>query len=182
METSLGSKRFLRFYLLCGTGAGLLTAIILFNVPTVVVGASGAILGVIVAFGVMFPNRIVYLYFLFPIKVKYLVMILIAVDLLAAYTGSRDGVAHWTHLGGALIGFLYMKTGWKMTAFRNKVFNLKRKIREHKQQKSQENSDRMMEEVDKILDKISKVGYNNLSDKEKRILENASDRLSRKKD
>jgi len=111
VEASLGSKRFLKFYLICGTGAGIITVII-FNIlgsVITVIGASGAVLGVLVAFAVMNPNRIVLLYFLFPIKVKYLVMIMVAIDLLAAWSGGGGGgVAHFTHLGGALIGFVYM--------------------------------------------------------------------------
>jgi len=182
IETSMGSKRFLKFYLICGTGAGIITVLTCFSLPIFVVGASGAVLGVLVAFAVMFPNRVVLMYFLFPIKVKYLVLIFIGIDLLAAYSGSNDGVAHWTHLGGAIIGFVYMKSGWKVTSIRNKLFNFKRERKFRKQQKEHETNEKMMMEVDKVLDKISKVGYDKLSDKEKKILERASDRLSRRKD
>lgn len=183
VEMALGSKRFLRFYLLCGTGAGLITAIAFFSVPMLVIGASGAILGVLVAFALMFPNRVVYLYFLLPIKVKYLVMIIIGLDLLASISsGIGSGVAHLTHLGGALIGFLYMKPIWKMGFLRNKYKGLKAERRFKKEQKQQESTDKLMEEVDQILDKISRVGYENLTDKEKKILERASDTLSRRKE
>ncbi len=183
VEMALGSKRFLRFYLLCGTGAGLITAIVFFNVPMLVIGASGAILGVLVAFAIMFPNRVVYVYFLLPIKVKYLVMIMIGLDLLASISsGAGSGVAHLTHLSGALIGFLYMKPIWRLGFLGNKYKGLKAEKRFRKEQKKQESTDKLMEEVDQILDKISKVGYENLSDKEKKILERASDTLSRRKD
>jgi rhomboid family protein len=184
VEVTLGSKRFLRFYLLCGTGAGIITVII-YNVlgySTLVIGASGATLGVLVAFAVMAPNRIVYLYFLFPIKVKYMVMIFIGITLLSAYSGSRDGVAHFTHLGGALIGFLYMKSNWRFSSFTSKFRGLKSGRRFKKQMKEQQSTDKLMEEVDQILDKISRNGYENLSEKEKKLLERASDALSRRKD
>jgi len=183
VEVTLGGKRFLRFYLLCGTGAGLITAIAFFSVPMVVIGASGAILGVLVAFAVMFPNRIVYLYFMFPIKVKYLVMIFIGLDLLASLSGGRgSGIAHLTHLAGALIGFLYMKSDWRMVSFKSKFRGFKSGRKFKKQMKEQQSTDKLMEEVDQILDKISRNGYENLSEKEKKLLERASDALSRRKD
>ncbi len=185
VEASLGSKRFLRFYLLCGTGAGILTVIIfnIFGSTITVLGASGAVIGVLVAFAVIDPNRVVLLYFLFPIKVKYLVMILVGMDLLAAWSGGHgSGVAHFTHLGGALIGFLYMKSDWRLLRFKRKITNIKSDIRYKKERKNQETTEKLMEEVDQILDKISRVGYENLSEKEKKILERASDALSRRKE
>jgi membrane associated rhomboid family serine protease len=183
VEMTLSSRRFLKFYLICGTGAGIITVLTMFSVPMLVIGASGAVLGVLVAFAVMFPNRVVYLYFLFPIKVKYLVMILIAIDLLAAWSGGGgDGVAHFTHLGGALIGFIYMKPDWKIFSLGRKVRGLRDNLKYKQQKKRQQNNDRLMEEVDQILDKISEVGYENLSEREKKILKNASNKLSQRKD
>ena len=183
VEQTLGSKRFLWFYLLCGTGAGIITVMTCFSLPILVIGASGAVLGVLVAFAVMFPNREVLVYFLFPIKVKYLVMIFVALDLLAAWnTGAGGGVAHFTHLGGALIGFLYMKSNWRLSSLFGRFFRIKHERTFRKKQKEVQSRDRMMEEVDEILDKISKYGYDKLSDKEKKILERASDTLSKRKD
>ncbi|MBD3216820.1 MAG: rhomboid family intramembrane serine protease [candidate division Zixibacteria bacterium] len=182
VEMTLGSRRFLKFYLLCGTGAGIITVMALFSVPTLVVGASGAIYGVMVAFAIMNPNRLVYLWFLIPIKVKYLVLILVGMDLLYTLSGGGGGVAYITHLGGALIGFLYMKSNWRMGALKSKITRLKSDLKYKKEKKQQESTDRLMEEVDEILDKISKVGYENLTEKEKKILERASDALSRRKD
>lgn len=182
VEQTLGSRRFLRFYLICGTGAGLITVLTMFSVPIHVIGASGAVLGVLVAFAVMFPNRVVYLYFLFPIKVKYLVMVLVAIDLLAAWSGGGGNVAHLTHLGGALIGFFYMKSDLRFFSLGRKVRGLRDNLKSRKQKKERESNDRMMEEVDQILDKISEVGYENLSEREKKILKNASNKLSQRKD
>jgi membrane associated rhomboid family serine protease len=182
VEATLGSRRFLWFYLLCGTGAGIITVMALFSVNTIVIGASGAIYGVMIAFAVMYPNRQVLLYFLFPIKVKYLVMAMVGLDLLYTVSGAGGGVAYVTHVGGALIGFLYMKADWHFINIRSKFTRMKSDLRYKKDKKEQESTDRLMEEVDQILDKISKVGYENLSDKEKKILERASDALSRRKD
>ena len=73
-----------------------------------VVGASGIVFGVLLAYGVTWPNRIVYLYFLFPIKVKNLVIIFGAIELWASVSGADAGVAHLAHLGGMLFGGIYL--------------------------------------------------------------------------
>ncbi|MEZ5014109.1 MAG: rhomboid family intramembrane serine protease [Chitinophagales bacterium] len=78
------------------------------NVPTV--GASGAIFGILVAFGMLFPNTLIYVYFLFPIKAKFFVIIYIAIEVYYGFINSPgDNVAHFAHLGGALFGFLLVK-------------------------------------------------------------------------
>lgn len=77
------------------------------NIP--VVGASGAVFGVLLAFGMMFPNMYIYLYFFIPLKAKYFVMIYGAFELYAGVTGTQSGVAHFAHLGGMLFGFLLIK-------------------------------------------------------------------------
>ncbi len=74
-----------------------------------VLGASGAIFGLLVAFGVMFPNSLIYLYFFVPIKAKWFVIGYIALELYMGVTGSEVGVAHFAHLGGALVGYLLMR-------------------------------------------------------------------------
>ncbi|MFI5171489.1 MAG: rhomboid family intramembrane serine protease [Chitinophagales bacterium] len=76
--------------------------------PTI--GASGAVYGILVAFGMLFPNTMIFIYFLFPIKAKYLVIILIGVELFLGFQANpTDNVAHFAHLGGALFGFLLIK-------------------------------------------------------------------------
>lgn len=78
------------------------------NVATV--GASGAVYGILIAFGYLFPNSLIFLYFLFPLKAKYFVGILIVLELISGIQNSAgDNVAHFAHLGGALFGFLLLK-------------------------------------------------------------------------
>jgi len=74
-----------------------------------IVGASGAIFGVLVAFGLLFPNTYLYIYFLFPVKAKYFVIFYAGFELYAGFTGAQDGIAHFAHIGGALVGFLLVK-------------------------------------------------------------------------
>ena len=108
LENYWGSKRFLFYFLFCGIGAGICTVLFTPYQFIPVIGASGAIYGILLAFGWLFPNRLIYIYFLFPIPAKYFVIIFGLIELFASMEGTRGGVAHLTHLGGLLFGLLYM--------------------------------------------------------------------------
>lgn len=120
LENRWGPKRFLFFYLVCGVGAAILHLVIQYlsgeGVP--VLGASGAVMGVVVAFGYLFPNTTLFLFPLpVPIKAKWLVLGYVFIDLFSGVSGRATGVAHFAHLGGALTGFIlvliWQKTGRK---------------------------------------------------------------------
>ncbi len=81
------------------------------NAPNVI-GASGAVFGILLAFGMMFPNSLIYLYFAIPIKAKYFVMLYGAIELYMGFSGSQSNVAHFAHLGGMIFGFFLIKY-WK---------------------------------------------------------------------
>ena len=103
VERMWGPRRFLFFYLVCGLGSLLLHITIGGN--SAVVGASGAIAGVLLAFAYLFPNaKIMLLIPPIPIKAKYLVAMLLAFDLYMGITNSNTGIAHFAHIGGALAG------------------------------------------------------------------------------
>ena len=104
LENYWGSRRFLFYYLVCGIGAGLCNLI----VPgwTITVGASGAVYGILLAFGMMFPNERIYLYFIMPIKAKWFVIGYAAIELLDGLFMTSDGIAHFAHLGGMLVGLI----------------------------------------------------------------------------
>lgn len=111
LERDWGTRRFLKYYFYCGIAAGvcvLVVNILLGYWGTITLGASGAIFGVLVAFGVMYPNQTVLMNFLFPIKAKYLVMIYVGIELLVTF-GPNTGVSTIAHLGGAAFGFVYLK-------------------------------------------------------------------------
>ena len=104
---------------------------------------------------------------------------LIGVELLS--TGdTNSGVAHFAHLGGALFGYLYLKQNlrWKLKKW--SLSNLVGRLKEEKDNRKRETDRKMMEEVDAVLDKINKVGFDNLTKEEKKILDKASDKLSDK--
>lgn len=217
LENLWGSKRFLLFYMVCGIGAGLCQELVqyiqystsLANYSTVnlggqivtmdtylnmmtTVGASGAIYGLLLAFGMMFPNSMIYFYFLIPIKAKWFVIGYAVIELITGLTGV-DNVAHFAHLGGMLFGLALILYWRKKPAGPNKNFrkwkeifqswkrksNLKytpyeevreesrvpRSDEEYNRQKAQNERD-----VDAILDKVAKNGYGSLTPEEKEFL------------
>ena len=180
LERTWGTGEFLKFYFVTGIGAGLINVLFgIFNPATnliPIIGASGAIYGVLVAYAVLFPERYVYVYFLIPVKVKYLVIFLVVIEFLSTYRA--DGIAHFAHLGGALIGFLYLKRNWRWKMRRWSPQELIRRLRAAQSSRKEQEETKIMEEVDAVLDKINQVGYENLTRREKKILEKASDKLS----
>lgn len=110
LENRWGPRRFLFFYLACGVGAAIahLGIQYLMGTQAPVVGASGAVMGIFVAFGYLFPNtELMIIPIPVPIKAKWLVMIYIAIDLIGGFGNiTGDRIAHFAHLGGALTGFL----------------------------------------------------------------------------
>ncbi len=108
LENFWGSRKFLFYFFFCGIGAGICTVVFSPYQFIPVIGASGAIYGILLAFGWLFPNRPIYIYFLFPIPAKFLVIIYGLIELYASMEGTGGGIAHLTHLGGLLFGILYM--------------------------------------------------------------------------
>jgi len=111
LEAIWGTRRFLKFYFLCGVGAGLCVVLAnyLFGSPyTRTIGASGAIYGLLMAFGMTYPDTVVLFSFLFPIKAKYFVMIIGAIAFLSSL-GANNGVSNIAHLGGMAFGYFYLK-------------------------------------------------------------------------
>ena len=117
LERRWGRTAFLRYYFVCGIGAGLTCVAVgllplaasydVYRTPTI--GASGAIYGLLLAYAIFFPNRIIY-YFIFPIPVRIYVLL---AGLLVLYESARGGggVAHFAHLGGLIFGYLYLSLG-----------------------------------------------------------------------
>jgi len=117
VERVWGWKRFLNYYLACGLGAALIQTFVLYlplpmNVNaelSVMVGASGAIYGLLAAFGFLYPNNKIYIYFVIPLKAKYFVALMIGMDLMFGISNNpNDNVAHFAHIGGAVTGLVYL--------------------------------------------------------------------------
>ncbi|HEV8264459.1 MAG TPA: rhomboid family intramembrane serine protease [Gemmatimonadales bacterium] len=113
VEDRIGGRAFLGYYLLCGLGAAVLSFLMTFvmRVPGPIYGASGAILGVALAFAWYWPDHPVFVFPLpWPIAAKWLVTFFVAVDLVLAWRGVSDGIAHLAHLGGVAAGLIWLKT------------------------------------------------------------------------
>jgi len=117
LERMWGSRAFTKYYFVSGVGAALTTLILSFTplafadqlYYSLTIGASGAVYGVLLAYAMYFPNRPIYIYFVFPIPARYFVMIMGAISLLSSMNGPGGGIAHTTHLGGLVAGYLYLK-------------------------------------------------------------------------
>jgi len=204
IENTYGSRKFLVYYLLCGIGAGLmhlfLSPILTGGVaPTI--GASGAIYGVMIAFAMFFPDRLIFLYFFIPLKAKYFIAFMVVFEFLAV-DSVGSGVAHLAHLGGALVGFLFIlfdkdsmvsfknmfgssrrsytppRDMFEKPAFKNPFKKPETEIEDAKYYDVNDDSREVtQEDIDRILDKISHSGYKNLTEREKKILFEASRKL-----
>jgi membrane associated rhomboid family serine protease len=113
LENLWGSRRFSFYFFFCGIGAGIITVLCTIVLTPQyqlipVIGASGAIYGILLAFGWLFPNRQIYIYFLFPIPAKYFVIIFGLLEFIYFSRGVGGGISHITHLGGLLFGLVYM--------------------------------------------------------------------------
>jgi len=139
LENYWGSRRFLFYYLFCGVGAGMIQNIVVayeiwnyaqagyhpvaiarFMNNAVTVGASGAVFGILLAFGMLFPNMTIYLYMLFPIKAKYFVIIFGCLELFLGIRGGSN-IAHFAHLGGMLFGLILI-LWWRKYGRRNDFY------------------------------------------------------------
>ena len=196
VESKMGSRNFLRYYVLCGLGGAALSFIFAFeSVP--IIGASAAVFGVALAFAVNWPDARVFIFpFPIPIKVKWLVAFLVISTLIYARMGVQDGIAHFAHLGGLLFGAAYLlhERGYfgrlaapRKRTSRPKVFvhpGARRASRseketaavaEHRQEPPRTNE--MYDEIDRVLDKISDKGIDSLSPAERKVLDDASKRM-----
>lgn len=199
LETLWGSRRFLLYYVLCGLGAAAANLAIspLVGQAGPTVGASGAIYGVLIAFGLLFPDRPIYLYFLLPVRAKYLMAVFIGLELFYGVTGTTDGIAHFAHLGGAATGLALLlmdRAGLRLPPLR---WPWRKDVAEFwprfsrpggavqdarftdvSDEESPPSGPRSTQEViDAILDKIGRQGYQSLTDEEKRILNEASKQI-----
>ena len=120
LETLWGTPKFLRFYTITGIGAAIMTTLVTPNSYTVTIGASGAIYGLLAAYGLLFPDRILLLYFVLPIRAKYLVLILGLITFWSSLSATGGGIAHVAHLGGMIFGWLYLR-GPRWPRLRNPI-------------------------------------------------------------
>jgi len=113
LESTWGSKRFFTYFFLTGMGAGLFCVLLQPSSKTPTTGCSGAIFGLILACGMLFPERIIYFNMIIPMKMKWFAVIMGLIEFVASYSDAGSGISHFAHLGGMLFGFLYLR-GWSL--------------------------------------------------------------------
>ena len=230
IERVWGPKKFLFYYIVCGLGAGIVQEIVQYvsyvaqgleayeyvavngmrlpmdqyiNMWTTI-GASGAVYGILLAFGMIFPNERIFIFPIpVPIKAKWLIIGYFALELFAAVNSAGDGVAHMAHIGGMVFGYLLIRHWRKQPdtmggfgrSYGQEFFErLKRQYEDRKRDsrmkahrtetearwETDEEYNRRQreeqEEIDAILDKIRKSGYDSLTKEEKQKLFNKSHR------
>lgn len=118
LEERMGSRNFLWFYLMSGLGGAVFSFV--FAPFAAVVGASGAVFGVLLGFARYWPREDIYIWGVLPIQARMLALLLIVSSLYAGFSGAQEGVAHFAHLGGLFFGWLYLRT-WEKRRKRRKV-------------------------------------------------------------
>jgi len=203
IEERWGSREFIKFYIIAGLGGAALSFVFyLLNVATggeiaflaainsPVIGASAAVYGVMLAFAMLWPDMPIYIWGIFPIKAKWLVIFLAFVSFFSAIGASADGVAHFAHLGGLAAGFIYVKldnaTGNPLQKMRKLFARRRFKVvpgsttrpikPEPPKPTRRRGEDRVLDEVDRVLDKISTQGMASLTPEERTLLDEVSRR------
>ena len=178
LEQAWGKKKFLKYYFLTGIGSGLITYIFQMDSSNPVIGASGAVYGVLLAYGVSYPNRMLYIWGLIPVRSMWLVIIM-GVIAFFGLLGKADGISHVTHISGMLIGYVLLKNKWKLS---DMLFSLRKKTIEFQVQRKEDQEVKrkiINRDVDIILEKIKNVGFSGLSDEEQSKLYEASRKMSK---
>jgi membrane associated rhomboid family serine protease len=205
----MGSRHFTAMYMFCGIFAAVFSLVMylmgLTSAP--IIGASGALMGIFVAYYKFFPNRMLLMFFFFPMRIKYAMWFMVAIDVLMAH--SSDGIAHFAHLGGVVGGFIYMwiyERGFGRTlgGIADKVESSVRRARRPKFRvheggarsegdagvEKQREDEPLEGEVfymdeqkrmDEILKKVNREGINSLTDSERQFLLRAGERLRRRR-
>jgi len=197
LESHWGSRFFIKFYVACGLGGAAFHLLLSSMIgPVPMIGASGAIFGLLLAFAMNWPDARIYLYFLFPIPAKWFVAILGVFTLFATIQGG-GGVAHWAHLGGLVTGFVYLRFGERLSRgvqrafFKEKPTRVRvergggaRAVGGEKERRAARRGKRgvdgdALDEVDRILDKIRESGMDSLSMEERAFLDEMSRRYQK---
>ncbi|MDG5813816.1 rhomboid family intramembrane serine protease [Chitinispirillales bacterium ANBcel5] len=178
LESHWGPRRFLTFYFICGIGAAFFSLFSLLDPAgrsIHVIGASGAVLGVLTACAYYWPDRQILLFFIIPIKIKYFVIGFAVYSLFGSIGPAGGGISHLSHLGGIAVGYGYLKSYSHLYGWYIRVINSWNQRKRTANVQGQVNRKRYFEEqVDPILEKIAREGMDSLSPSEKKTLKKAA--------
>jgi membrane associated rhomboid family serine protease len=184
LEQYWGSHEFMKYYFVTGIGAGLIQVITTYlgggspNIP--VIGASGAIFGILIAYGMSFPHQTVLLYFVIPMSARTMVAIFAFIQLaMIVQSPGGDGIARFAHLGGMLVGYLYLKREPLMWRIRRQLGRVTAGGA-HFPSGGKQTEEEYRQRIDAILAKISREGMGSLTDEERGLLEESAERARRR--
>jgi len=170
LEKHWGGRKFVSFYLSCGVAGGLfylLLVAVKFLQPLPMVGASGAILGLLAACAILFPQFVVFILF-FPVPIRVAAAIFTFVFLVIVIQKGDNAGGHAAHLAGMAVGACYVfSESWRQ--------GIKQKLREGSWQKKIQTEQELQIELDRILEKIHQSGIHSLTSGEKKLLRKATD-------
>ncbi|MFL2989893.1 MAG: rhomboid family intramembrane serine protease [Candidatus Neomarinimicrobiota bacterium] len=178
LEQAWGKNKFLKYYFLTGIGSGLITYLFQINSDNPVIGASGAVYGILLAYGISFPNRMLYIWGLIPVRSIWLVVIMGSIAFFGLL-GRADGISHVTHISGMFIGYMLLKKKWQLADI---IFAMRKKTVEFQVQRKEDRARKkkyINRDIDIILEKIKEVGFSGLSNEEQSKLYEASKNLSK---
>ena len=181
LEQTWGKNNFLKYYFVTGIGSGLVTFLFQINSDSPVIGASGAVYGVLLAYGLSYPNRMLYIWGIIPVKSLWLVIIMGAIAFFGLL-GNADGISHVTHISGMVIGYFMLNKKWR---WRELLFKIRKKTIEFQVQRHEEKVAKnimLKKDIDLILDKIQKEGFSSLTSKEKNKLYESSKDMSKQRE
>ena len=178
LERYWGSREFVKYYIVTGTGAGVINMLVQPYSTVPIIGASGAIFGLIIAFALAFPDRELLLYFFIRIKAKHFAVLIGLLELISLFALPNAGIARFAHLGGLVVGYFYLK--WEKYSYPMRRWYLsgRRRLEDSAQRREEMREQKKKSEVDRILDKIGREGLDSLSDRERDFLKKQSGRRS----
>jgi membrane associated rhomboid family serine protease len=178
LERYWGSREFTKYYLVTGTGAGVINMLVQPHSAVPIIGASGAIFGLIIAFALAFPDRELLLYFFIRIKAKHFAVLIGFLELISLFAVPNAGIARFAHLGGLAVGYFYLKWEKYSYPFRRWYGRSRHRMEDLARHRDEAKERKVREEMDRILDKIAREGLDSLTDRERDFLDKQSGKPS----
>jgi membrane associated rhomboid family serine protease len=170
LERFWGSKEFIKYYFVTGCGAGLVNVLVQPGLTRPTIGASGAIFGLIAGFAMAFPDREILFLFVIRMKAKYFALLAVALEVFMLWQMPHAPVARFAHLGGLLVGYLYLRREPWVRRIRRSTGALKAGMAEARAARERGRRTKVRRELDRILDKINSEGMDELTEKERDFL------------
>lgn len=179
IEYAWGTREFLKFFFVCGLGAGIFNVVFEPFSVMAVIGASGSLYGLLVAFAIVYPESVIYLYGIIPMQARHFVILMGLIEFMASFHGTPTVIARFAHLGGFITGYLYLKS-YEFRSLMNRSYQKvadslvvsKKPVKKMRRLTEQD----LLKEVDRILEKVLTHGADSLTDTEKETMRRYSTR------